>query len=323
MASARGSEAARAAEIVAALRGRGSERNRAGMARYGIEVATAFGVSIAQLRPMARRLGTDHRLAQALWATGLHEARLLACFVDDPALVTPRQMEAWAHGLDSWDLTDQATTSLFDRSAHAWAKAAEWAGRSDLWTRRAGFALLAGLASHDHAAADAAFLALLPLVERGAFDERNFVRKAVSWALRNVGKRDRALHAAAVACAGRIRAAADARAGGPRGGDPAVRAARWVAADVLRELTDPKVRARLPVTEARLERRRAAAARRAAREPEADRAHRLSGATTSPPAAARRAPPTLRAAAAPPPRPVPGRPPGPPRPARSRNGRRG
>ena len=235
----------RVAQLLDELRGMGSEHDRAGMARYGINVEDAFGVSVYELRRIAKRLGTDHGLALALWATGNHEARLLACFVDDPAAVTEAQLEAWAAGFDSWDVCDQATTSLFDRTPHAWQKAAEWAKRDDAWVKRAGFSLMAGLAVHDREASDAAFQRLLPLVEGGAFDERNFVKKAVNWALRNVGKRNLALHAAAVACAERIRAAANRRAGGERGGEPAVRAARWVAADALRELASEKVRAKL------------------------------------------------------------------------------
>lgn len=235
----------RVASLLDELRSMGSARDRAGMARYGINVADAFGVSVYELRKVAKRLGTDQPLSLALWKTGNHEARLLACFVDDPALVTPRQMEAWAADFDSWDLCDQATTSLFDLTEHAWAKAAAWARRDEEWVKRGGFALMAGLAVHDRAAADRAFARLLPLIERGAFDDRNFVRKAVNWALRNIGKRNLALHAEAVACAERIREAANEAAGGERGGDPGVRAARWVAADALRELRSEKTLARL------------------------------------------------------------------------------
>jgi 3-methyladenine DNA glycosylase AlkD len=231
--------------ILAELRAMGSERDRAGMARYGINVENAFGVSVRELRGVARRLGTDHELALALWATGNHEARLLACFVEDPGAVTEEQMEAWAGDFDSWDVCDQATTSLFDRTRHAWSKAARWATRDEAWVRRAGFALMAGLAVHDEGASDRAFLGLLPLVERGASDGRNFVRKAVSWALRNIGKRNRTLNAAAISCARRIRIAANERAGGERGGDPGARSARWVATDALRELESDGVRARL------------------------------------------------------------------------------
>ena len=215
------------------------------MARYGINVENAFGVSVYELRKVARSLGTDHELALALWATGNHEARLLACFVDDPAMVTEEQVEAWASDFDSWDICDQATTSLFDRTKHAWAKAAEWAKRDEEWVKRGGFALMAGLAVHDKTATNQAFESLLPLIERGAWDDRNFVKKAVNWALRNIGKLNRALNAAAIACAERIRDSANLRAGGERGGDPPTRSARWVAVDALRELTSDKVQSRL------------------------------------------------------------------------------
>lgn len=246
--------AARVQSILGELRGLGSDKNRAGMARYGINVESAFGVSVVELRKVAKRLGTDHDLALALWATGNHEARLLACFIDDPAAVTAAQMDAWAGDFDSWDLCDQATTSLFDQTKHAWSKAAEWARSDDEWVKRGGFALMAGLAVHDKQADDRALKRLLPLIERGAFDDRNFVKKAVNWALRNLGKRNVMLHAAAVACAQKILATATKAAGGPRGGDARARAARWVATDALRELTSEKA-------QARLQRRRGAAAR--------------------------------------------------------------
>jgi 3-methyladenine DNA glycosylase AlkD len=223
----------------------GSEKSRTDMACCGINVDCAFGVSVYELRKIAKRLGRDHGLAIALWATGNHEARLLACFVDDPAAVTQDQMEGWAGDFDSWDLCDQATTSLFDLTGHAWKKAAEWARREEEWVKRGGFALMAGLAVHDKAASDQPFLKLLPFIERAATDDRNFVRKAVNWALRNIGKRNQALNAAAVACAERILAAANKRAGGQRGGDAGARSARWVATDALRALTSDKARARL------------------------------------------------------------------------------
>ncbi len=235
----------RVAGILAELRSLGSEKDRAGMARYGINVENAFGVSVTELRKVAKRLGTDHELALALWANGNHEARLLACFVDDPAAVSEEQLEDWAGDFDSWDICDQATTSLFDQTKHAWSKASEWAARDEEWVKRAGFALMAGLAVHDKAANDRAFSKLLPLIECAASDERNFVKKAVNWALRNIGKRNRALNAAAIACAKRIRAAANGRAGGERGGDPGARSARWVATDALRELASDKLQERL------------------------------------------------------------------------------
>jgi 3-methyladenine DNA glycosylase AlkD len=224
----------RVAGILAKLRALGSEQRRAGMARYGINVEGAFGVTLTELRAFARPLGVDHELALALWETGNHEARLLACIVDDPAQVTEAQTEAWAGDFDSWDICDQAATSLFDLTKHAWSKARQWAARDEEWVKRAGFALMAGLAVHDKQAADRAFVRLLPIIERAAADDRNFVKKAVNWALRNIGKRNRALNAAAISCAKRIRA-----------GNPGVRSARWIASDALRELASAKVRARL------------------------------------------------------------------------------
>jgi len=236
---------ARVPAILAELRALGSEKGRAGMARYGINVEHAFGVSIYELRKVAKRLGTDHGLALALWASGNHEARLLACFVDDPDKVTPRQMDAWAGDFDSWDICDQACTSLFDQTKHAWTKATAWAKHDDEWIKRGGFALMAGLAWHDKNSADPPFHRFLAMVERAAPDHRNFVKKAANWALRNIGKRNRALNRAALACAKQILAVANRRAGGERGGDAGARAARWIANDALRELSSAKVQARL------------------------------------------------------------------------------
>ncbi len=240
-----GDAGARAGLLVEELRALGSAEARAGMARYGIEVRDAFGVSVYELRRVAKRVGTDHELALALWATGNHEARLLAAFVDDPALVTQHQLESWILDVDSWDVCDQLTTDLVDRTPFAHATAVEWAQRPQEWVRRGGFALMAGLAVHDKQASDEAFLAFFPLIGAAAWDDRNFVKKAVNWALRNIGKRSVPLNEAAVALAEGIRAAADRAAGGPRGGDPGARSARWVAADALRELRSAKVQKRL------------------------------------------------------------------------------
>jgi 3-methyladenine DNA glycosylase AlkD len=231
--------------ILKELRSLGSERGRVSMRRFGIEVDNAFGVSTPDLRALAKRLGKDHQLALGLWATGNHDARILACFVEELAAVTEEQVEAWALGFHSWDLCDQATTSLFDLTPHGWPKAAQWAKREEEWVKRAGFSLMAGLAVHDKAASDARFLKLLPLIETGARDSRNFVKKAVSWALRNIGKRNQSLNAAAIACAKRLREAANHSAGSERGGDESTRAARWVAADALRELQSDAVQQRL------------------------------------------------------------------------------
>jgi len=228
----------RAAALVARIEALGSEADRAGMARYGINVERAAGVSMYELRRIAKELGRDHELALALWATGLHEARHLAGMVDDPALVDEGQMEDWVRAFDSWDLCDQTTSNLFDKTPLAYVKAREWCGREPEFEKRAGFATIAALAVRDKSAGDKAFLEFLELVRREAGDGRDYVKKAVSWALRNVGKRDRALNAAAVACAEDILAGAEARGEGAR-------SARWVARDALRELGSEKVRRRL------------------------------------------------------------------------------
>ena len=210
-------------EIIEWLRANGSERNRAGMARYGICADRAFGVSMPVLRALGRRVGRDHALALELWASGVHEAQILASLVDDPARVTPAQMDAWARGFDSWDVCDQCCLNLFRRTPHAWRRAHVWSRRRAEFVRRAGFALFAVLAVHDKAAPDARFLEVLTAVEGAAGDDRNFVRKAVNWALRQVGKRNADLRRSAISCARRLRALDS-------------RSARWIAADALREL---------------------------------------------------------------------------------------
>lgn len=231
------------AQLLDSLRALASEHDREGMARYGINVTAALGVSVYAVRALAKPHRRDHALAGCLWSSGVHEARIMAAFVDDPAQVTPRQMDAWAAEFDSWDLTDQATTSLFDMTPHAWDKAREWAGRQEEFVKRGAFAMMAGLAVHDKGAPDASFIDLLGLIEREAGDDRNFVKKAVNWALRNIGKRNVALNAEAVECARRILEGAGGH--DARGGAPSDRAARWVAKDALRELTSEKVTARL------------------------------------------------------------------------------
>jgi 3-methyladenine DNA glycosylase AlkD len=208
--------------ILADLRRAGSRKNVEGMARYGIRPARAFGVPSPVLEAMARRLGRDHGLAARLWKTGVHEARILAALVEEPARVTPAQMERWVRAFDSWALCDTVCGKLFDRTPYAYAKARAWSGRREEYVKRAGFALIAWLAAHDKQADDARFAALLPLIEREASDPRNFVRKAVNWALRQIGKRNPRLLRAARASAARI-----ARQGTP--------AARWIAADALRD----------------------------------------------------------------------------------------
>ena len=222
------------------LAAQASEEGRAGMARYGINVGHAFGVSVYELRRMAKGLGRDHELALALWDTGNHEARLLASMVDDPAAVTEPQMEAWAAAFDSWDVCDQVTSNLFDKTPFAYDKVRTWSAAEDEWVKRAAFATAAALAVQDKKAPDERFLAILELVRREAGDGRNFVKKAVNWALRNIGKRNAALHAAAIQTAEAILASAEALAAADRR-DPAARSARWVARDALRELRSDKM----------------------------------------------------------------------------------
>lgn len=236
----------RARDLLLRLAGMGSEADRLGMARYGIKADDAFGVSIWKLRKVADECGRDHELALALWATGNHEARLLASMVDDPAAVREAQMEEWAAAFDSWDICDQVTSNLFDKTPFAYRKVEEWAAREEEWVKRAAFATAAALAVHDKTASDERFLVILSLCEREAGDDRNFVKKAVNWALRNIGKRNAALHAAALQAAAAILAAGDARAAADRR-DPAARSMRWVARDALRELDSEKVRRRLGV----------------------------------------------------------------------------
>jgi 3-methyladenine DNA glycosylase AlkD len=219
-------------EILAWLERRGSKRNREGMARYGIRAARVFGVSVSALRQLGKRLGRDHDLALALWGTGWYEARMLAAFVDEPARVTPAQMDRWAGDFENWAICDTMCFHLFDRTPHAWRRIGPWSRRHEEFVRRAAFALLASLALHDKTTGDPPFVKSLPLIERGASDERNFVKKGVSWALRGMGRRNAALHKAAVAVARRLAASPDA-------------APRWVGNDALRDLTRPLVKRRL------------------------------------------------------------------------------
>ncbi|MCE9601167.1 MAG: DNA alkylation repair protein [Gemmatimonadetes bacterium] len=221
----------------------GTARNRHGMARYGLVARKVFGVSVAEIRRLAARLGRDHTLALALWETGWYEARLLAAFVDEPARVTASQMDRWSRDFENWGDCDTAVMHLFDRTPHAWGKVGIWCGRKREFVKRAGFALIASLALHDRTAPDSRFEAALALVEREACDERNFVKKAVNWALRSVGCRNGALHARAVAVATRLAAAPEATP-------------RWIGKDALRQLATPATHRRLARAAARADRSR-------------------------------------------------------------------
>jgi 3-methyladenine DNA glycosylase AlkD len=214
--------------VLAWLKRRGSARNRAGMARYGLPLTNTFGVSMATMQPEAKRIGTNHSLALALWRSGWYEARIMSAFLGDPAQLTPAQMEAWCRDFDNWGTTDTVCFKLFDRSPHAWKKMAQWVTRRAEFEKRAGFVMIACLAAHDKTAKDAEFIKCLKLIERGASDDRNFVKKGVSWALRHLGHRNARLHAAALKTAMRLSKSADPTE-------------RWVGKDALRDITRPAV----------------------------------------------------------------------------------
>jgi len=219
-------------EVVRKLRRMKDPRAIEGMARFGIAGKGRLGLSIPALRRMAREIGTDHSLALKLWRSGIPDARILAGMVDDPSRVTGRQMERWVKDFDSWDVCDQVCSNLFDRTPFAGAKAAEWSGREEEFVKRAGFVLMAALSVHDKGAADSVFTRFFPAIKREATDDRNFVKKAVNWALRQIGKRNPKLNREAIKLAGEIRKIDS-------------RAARWIASDALRELNDPRTLAQI------------------------------------------------------------------------------
>ena len=218
--------------VVARLKRLGTKKQRDAMSRYAIPSHNAFGVSVGKIRDMGKQLGRNHDLAQALWDTGWYEARMLAAFVDDPAQVTPAQMDRWCRDFDNWAITDTICFHLFDKTPHAFAKVKAWSNRRNEFEKRAAFALLASLGVHDKKVSDESFVKCLPLIERAATDERNFVKKGVSWALRVIGRRSNDLNRSAVALSKRLCASEEP-------------AARWVGRDALKELTSPAVVRRL------------------------------------------------------------------------------
>jgi 3-methyladenine DNA glycosylase AlkD len=218
--------------VVGQLRRLGTKRNVEGMARYGIRAEKVFGVSKPKLDALARKIGKNHALGLALWSTGIQDAKILAGLICEPGKVTAAQMELWVRDFDNWDSCDGTCCHLFVFAEPAWPKAFTWTKRKEEFQKRGGFALAAYLAYRDKAAADAKYLSFLKVIEREAEDERNFVRKAVNWALRNIGKRNQKLNRAAIATALRVQKKES-------------RAARWIAADALRELQSEAVQARL------------------------------------------------------------------------------
>jgi 3-methyladenine DNA glycosylase AlkD len=224
------------AEIIKKLRSLGTPGNVAGMERFGIVTMKSFGITAPILKQYAREVKKQaddrHALAQGLWKTGIYDARAVAFLIDDPNQVTKKQMDAWARDFDNWATVDGTCGYLFCRTPFAYEKAFEWAGKKPEFIKRAGFSLMAYLAVHDKKAEDAKLAAFLPVIEKHSDDDRNFVRKAVNWALRQIGKRNLNLNKLAIETAERIKL-------------QNAKPARWIAADALRELTSEKVIERL------------------------------------------------------------------------------
>ena len=222
----------KAADVIRVLRSLARPDQLKGMARFGMTSKNRLGISIPELRKMAKKIGKNHRLALELWKSGFQEARILAAMIDEPEAVTERQMQRWVRDFDSWDVCDQVCMNLLDKVPLARRKIGEWSTREEEFVRRAAFALIACLAWHDKEAPDKDFKAFLPIIEQGALDERNYVKKAVSWALRHIGKRNRNLNRVALKTAERIKRLDS-------------RPARWIASDAIRELRSEAVQKRL------------------------------------------------------------------------------
>ncbi len=213
-----------ASSVVATLRSMGSQKARDGMARYGIPSTHACGMSVGDIQRLAKQIGRNHALAESLWKTGHYEARMLASMIAEPSRVTPAQMDRWCADFDSWAIVDTVCFKLWDQTPHWPKKAAQWAKRKPEFEKRAAFALIASAALHDKAQPDPTFTRCLPLIARAASDERNFVKKGVSWALRGIGHRSPALHTAATRLATRLAASKHPTE-------------RWIGKDALKDLT--------------------------------------------------------------------------------------
>ena len=223
---------ASAEEVLGKLKAKARPDQLEGMARYGMVSEKRLGISIPELRKMAKEIGKDHDLALKLWKSGIQEARILAAMIDRPEEVTEQQMEEWVRGINSWDVCDQVCMNLFEKVPFARKKIGEWSGREEEFVKRTAYSLIACLAWHDKKAPNEDLIRFLPIIKEGATDERNYVRKAVNWALRNIGKRNANLNKAAIEAAREIQRMDS-------------RAARWVAADALRELESEAVQKKL------------------------------------------------------------------------------
>ena len=229
-------------QILSQLKSIGTPENVKGMARFGIVTKKAFGVPAAELRQVAKEVKKEtkdrHSLALQLWKTGIHDARAVAYLIDDPRQVAEDQMESWAADFDNWAIVDGTCGHLFCRSPLAYKKVEEWSGRDEEFVKRAGIVLIAWIAVHDKKAPDDRIAAFLPVLEKHSGDDRNFVKKAVNWSLRQIGKRSLYLNALAIDSANRIK-------------EQGSKSARWIAADAIRELTSDSVRNRLEAKQAR------------------------------------------------------------------------
>ncbi len=219
-------------EILAKLKAKARPGQLAGMARYGMKTENRLGVQIPELRKLAKETGKNHQLALELWQTGIAEARILAAMIAEPEKLTEQQMDSMVKDIDSWDIGDQTSMNLFEKTPLAWKKISEWSQRNEEFVKRTAYGLTACLAWHDKKATDQQFTALFPLIAHGAQDQRKSVQKAVSWAIRNIGKRNPNLNQQAIALAREIR-------------ETNTKPAKWVSSDVIRELTSEAVQKRL------------------------------------------------------------------------------
>jgi len=219
-------------DVLDRLQSKAKPEQLEGMAKYGMTVEKRLGVSVPDMRKLAKEIGRDHKLALDLWRAGIAEARIVAGMIGDPAKLTEEQMEDWVKGINSWDICDQVCDNLFEKNQLAWKKIIDWSEREEEFVKRTAFSLIACLAWHDKKVSDAKFIELLPVIIREATDERNFVKKAVNWALRNIGKRNLNLNEAALNTAKEIQRLDS-------------KTARWIAADAIRELESEAVQIRL------------------------------------------------------------------------------
>ncbi|NIO22918.1 MAG: DNA alkylation repair protein [Candidatus Aenigmarchaeota archaeon] len=219
-------------KVISLLKSMENPRNVEGMKRFGIRGKKMLGISVYDIRRIAKDIGKDHSLALKLWDSGIHEARMLACFVGEPEKVTESLMEKWVRDFDSWDICDQCCSNLFDQTPFVGKKIREWTSRKEEFVKRSGFVLICAKSVHDKKASDKEFERYFPIIKREAKDERNFVKKAVNWALRQIGKRNLSLNKKAIKVAKELEKSDS-------------KSERWIAKDALKELTSEKIRERL------------------------------------------------------------------------------